>query len=104
MRHAQTTRFYWGLTALFGMAALLFALRAPPPAAADEGRALYEARCAGCHGLDAAGRWAAMHPDPDERQAWLDSLLQRHHPPAEDERPLIIDYIEATIEEADAEG
>jgi mono/diheme cytochrome c family protein len=70
----------------------------------DDGQALFNAQCADCHGPRDIARWAARYPDAEERRAWLDRLLQRHYPPAEAERPLIIEHIEQLIAEADDGG
>lgn len=43
-----------GLVAIFGAAALASAVQAQPSQAANEGPALYAAKCAGCHGADGA--------------------------------------------------
>jgi hypothetical protein len=67
--------------------------------AEDEGMALFDAQCANCHGARDITWWAEQYPDEDERRAWLDRFLQRHYPPSEEERALIVEHIEAVIAE-----
>lgn len=64
---------------------------------AEEGEALFEAQCAACHGPTDIAFWAQQHPQAEDRQVWLDGLLRRHYPPAEQERARIIEYIEHVI-------
>jgi mono/diheme cytochrome c family protein len=107
MRHVQIARLTLAITGLFAAAAVLFAATRPDIApmeevaaenqVASEGQLLFEAQCAGCHGTSDIGNWAARHPDRDQRVAWLNEFLQRHFPPGEQERPLIIEYIENSI-------
>lgn len=83
------------------MAAMLgFGLAIVSSASAeDKGEALFDAQCADCHGARDIAWWAEQYPDEDERRAWLDRFLQRHYPPADDERALIIDHIDTVIAE-----
>lgn len=67
--------------------------------AAESGDGLFAAQCADCHGGRDIARWSAERPDEGERRDWLDGLLQRHFPPRDDERALIIEYIETVIAE-----
>jgi cytochrome c5 len=60
------------------------------------GRASFEARCGACHSERDIVYWVAQRPDADDRAAWLDGVLQRHYPPPEDERAMIIDHIAGT--------
>jgi mono/diheme cytochrome c family protein len=106
VRHVQIARLTWVLTAVFAGGAVLFAATRPAPgpaetAAADPeaAAAAFEARCAACHGPREFPYWASLHPDPDARRAWLDGLLQRHYPPPEEERSLVIDHIERALAE-----
>jgi mono/diheme cytochrome c family protein len=126
VRHVQIARLTWVLTAVFAGGAVLFAATRPAPdpaeAAADTAAdtaaetaaetavetaaadpeaaaAAFEARCAACHGPREFPYWASLHPDPDARRAWLDGLLQRHYPPPEEERSLVIDHIERALAE-----
>ena len=111
MRHVLIARLTLGVTALFVAAAAIFAATRPEVAAVEEtaaseqavaqGRALFEAKCAGCHGASEIAGWGARHPEPDARVAWLNEVLQRHYPPGEQARPLIIEYIEGAISSSD---
>jgi mono/diheme cytochrome c family protein len=95
-------------SAILSRALAVAALVATVPTAAacegaengDDGRALFEAQCADCHGARDIADWAALYPDAKERRAWMDGLLQRHYPPSKEERPLIVDHIEKVIEQA----
>lgn len=107
MRHVRIARLTLGITALFLAAAAIFAATRPkiapveeaaaPKQVISEGQALFEAQCAGCHGTSDIAGWAARHPEPDERVPWLNEVLQRHFPPGEQARPLMIQYIESAI-------
>ncbi len=106
MRHVQIARLTWALTALFAAGAVVFAATRPAPetiAAADPAAAsaAFEAHCAQCHGPREFPYWASIEPDPEERRAWLDRLLQRHYPPPEEERALVIEHIERTLAEGE---
>lgn len=79
------------------MATFAIVVAAMPHAAAEEGEALFAAQCADCHGARDIAWWADQFPDEEERRDWLDRLLQRHYPPADEERALIIDHIEELI-------
>lgn len=84
--------------AIVAVAALGLAIS--PPADADtDGDALFAAQCADCHGARDVASWAEQYPEAAARRDWLDRFLTRHFPPAEDERALIIDHIEAVIAE-----
>jgi mono/diheme cytochrome c family protein len=92
------------------LAAALMLGAALPVCAADdnardnEGQVLFNAQCADCHGPRDIAHWAERYPDAEERRAWMERLLERHYPPAEAERPLIIEHIEQLIAEADDGG
>jgi cytochrome c553 len=58
----------------------------------DGGRADYDRACARCH-ADPAELADVISSDPDEARAELDDLLSRHHPPADDVRGRIVDYL-----------
>jgi len=68
-----------------------------PPAAADEGEAAFKTRCGDCHGPREFPRWAKARPDIDKRRAFLDGFLKRHYPPPDNDRALIIAYVERVI-------
>jgi cytochrome c5 len=107
MRHVQIARLTWVLAAIFAGGAVLFAATRPAPdpaettavAAPEAAAAAFEAHCAACHGPREFPYWASLHPESDARRDWLDRLLQRHHPPPEDERSLVIDHIERALAE-----
>ena len=79
--------------------ATLVAAFASPATAESDGAALFEAQCGRCHMPDEIPGWAATQPDADERLAWLEGFLQRHHARDAEERQAIIAFIEATIAE-----
>ena len=63
----------------------------------EDGEALFEARCSDCHDRPEITDWAGQWSDPADRRVRLDELLQEHHPPPEDERQAIIDYLIAAV-------
>lgn len=104
MRHVQVARLSAVLVVAFSAAAILFAATRPGEEAADamtadadEGASAYAAHCAECHGREDILSWEEVEPEEEARRAWLDSLLERHYPPPEELRPLIIDHIERVI-------
>jgi hypothetical protein len=108
MRHVQIARLTWALTGVFAAAAVAFAATRPAPdpasgaaAASDPtaAAAAFQEHCAACHGPGEFPQWEARRPDPEERRGWFDGFLQRHFPPPEAARPLIIDHIERTLAE-----
>jgi mono/diheme cytochrome c family protein len=106
MRHVQIARLTWVLTGLFAAGAVAFAATRPAPEAegvADPSAAAaaFEAHCAACHGQGDFPGWAARRPNPAERRAWLDDFLQRHHPPHEEDRALVIEHIEQALADGD---
>ena len=111
MRHVMIARVTLGITALFVAAVAIFAATRPevhaveetaaPEQAVAQGQALFEAQCAGCHEPADISGWAARHPERDERETWLNEVLQRHYPPGDQERPLVIEYIESAIASGD---
>lgn len=78
-------------------ATVLSAAAFVPAYAAETGQELFAAQCADCHGDRDIAFWARQYPDEDDRRAWLDRFLQRHYPPPEEQRALIIDYIEEVV-------
>jgi cytochrome c5 len=106
MRHVQIARLTWVLTALFAASAIAFAATRPAPetvalAAPDPGAsaAAFEAHCSACHGPAEFPHWASRRPDAEERRAWFNDFLQRHYPPPEEDRPLVIEHIERSLAE-----
>jgi mono/diheme cytochrome c family protein len=105
MRHVQVARLSAILVVAFSAAAILFAATRPGEEAdavtadANDGASAYEAHCADCHGREDILSWEEVEPDEEARRAWLDRLLERHYPPPEELRPLIIDHIERVIAE-----
>ena len=95
MKRFEKLKCAWAL--LLGAALGLGLVTTPSAAAENEGEALYGAQCADCHGARDIAWWADQYPDAQERRDWLDRFLQRHYPPADDERALIIEHIEAVI-------
>jgi len=75
----------------------LFLIAPGGRAVASEAQEVFQQRCADCHSPREILRWARKGATPDERRAWMDSFLQKHYPPSDSERALIIDHIEATI-------
>lgn len=73
----------------------------PQGARADDGKRLFEAQCAQCHGPRDVAHWGRSRPDADDRAEWLDRFLKRHYPPADDERPVIIRHIQELIAAGD---
>lgn len=80
------------------LATLLTAFASPAIGESDAA-ALFEAQCGRCHMPDEIPGWAATQPDADERLAWLEGFLQRHHARDAEQRQAIIAYIEAVIAE-----
>jgi mono/diheme cytochrome c family protein len=106
MRHQQIGRLTMLLAGVFAAGAVAFAVTRPAPepeaAPAADGdpaaeAAAFQAHCASCHGPAEFPQWAARRPDPEDRRAWLEGLLQRHFPPPEEQRALVIDHIERQL-------
>jgi hypothetical protein len=108
MRHVQVARLTWLLTGLFAGGAVLFAATRPAPetdepavaeADAEAAASAFAAHCGECHGPREFPVWAERQPDAAERRAWLDDFLQRHYPPPDEERALVIEHIERSLAE-----
>jgi hypothetical protein len=103
----QASRAYGPARAV--LAALLFSAATVGCGGSDnahenDGQALFNAQCADCHGPRDIAHWAERYTDAEERRTRMERLLERHYPPAEEERPLIIDHVERLIAEADGCG
>lgn len=77
--------------------ALALGLLFPASVQAEDGAALFEKRCADCHGPRDIAHWTRQNPDTEQRKAWMNRFLERHYPPPEDERAAIIEHIEDVI-------
>jgi hypothetical protein len=64
---------------------------------ASEAEAAFKARCSECHGQRDIVKWGRQRVDAAARQAWLEQVLRKHHPPTEAERVLIISHIQSVI-------
>lgn len=64
---------------------------------AQEAELAFKAHCARCHGARDIASWGRQYPDVGTRNNWLSRFLQRHYPPPEAERGLILGHIDATI-------
>jgi len=81
-----------GIAVAFGMGAV-----GTQAAYGSDGKRLFEAQCAQCHSPREVMHWGRSRPDPDARAEWLDRFLKRHYPPADNERPMIIQHIQDLI-------
>jgi hypothetical protein len=81
-------------------------LAAQAPAAAEDavaaGEQVFARDCASCHDQAEIAWWGEKHPEPDDRRAFFDAFLQRHFPPAPDDRARVIEYLEHVIAAEDA--
>jgi mono/diheme cytochrome c family protein len=66
----------------------------PTPASkhAEEGAAVFKARCVRCHSLEETVDYIKKHPR-DKRESYLTDLLARHFPPPARERPALVKYL-----------
>lgn len=115
MRHDRLVRAALAIAAVFAAAAIVFAMRgtSPPPesqaaraaagptAASADGGAYFGDRCGRCHDAGDFAGWAARHPDAYGRGQWLERVLASHHAPPEEERALILGYIQQAIAAGD---
>ena len=74
---------------------LLLSLGLAPQASAEvpDGAFIYNQRCGKCHEPSALMPRLMKLPDDNERRAYLDKFLARHHARDAKERELIVEYL-----------
>jgi mono/diheme cytochrome c family protein len=82
-----------GIVAAITLTIFAFATSAPARAQ-DAGEAAYAKQCARCHTVAKAVDFMKAHPDAEERGAWLERKLSRHHARDVEERKHIISFME----------
>ncbi|MGE0651681.1 MAG: hypothetical protein AB7P12_08015 [Alphaproteobacteria bacterium] len=65
-----------------------------PARAQDAGEAAFAKQCARCHSVAKAVEFLRAHPDAEERAAWLEKKLSRHHARDAVQRKDIIAFLE----------